>query len=265
MIYNPWFEPISTGDFAASYETEVTQATSPGYRYIEFGPHWFGNSSTWGVLADGVTKILRDAQFPGVENHPLLWKVGPGMEEMDWQLGDYLRTPVSRRLEPITIDLEEDTLSVPETYWEFAHPQLPIVKVTSYSETVLPLTRPGQEPTPTYFAVSFVASFQNRWAAFEDPNRWLIRFEDDLQSDQHKSHSYTPSQGGIDDETQGQLFPNYWHNTDYMQLRIIGPVVVRVYESDVIQPGTYSFTPRVTHWVDPGHIVPDDRQLWIKA
>ena len=70
--YNPWFEPISTGDFAASYETEVTQAISPGYRYIEFGPHWFGNSSTWGVLADGVTKILRDAQFPGVKNHPLL-------------------------------------------------------------------------------------------------------------------------------------------------------------------------------------------------
>ncbi len=139
------------------------------------------------------------------------------------------------------------------------------MKVTSYSETVLPLTLPGQEPTPTYLAVSFVASFQNRWAAFEDPNRWLIRFEDDLQSDQHKSHSYTPSQGGIDDETQGQLFPNYWHNTDYMQHRIIGPVVVQVYESDVTQPGIYSFRPKIAHWDAPGYIVPDDRQLMVKG
>ncbi len=131
---------------------------------------------------------------------------GEHLEEVDWQLGDYLRTPVSRREEYTKIDLEEDTFSVPKTYWEYAHPQLPIVQVTSYSETILPLTPPGQEPTPTSFAVTFVASFQNRWAAFEDPNRWLIRFEDDLQSDQNKSHSYTPSEGGIDHEMQGQLF-----------------------------------------------------------
>ena len=89
----------------------------------------------------------------------------------------------------------------------------------------------------------------------------MIRFEHDLRNDRYQSRSYLPSQGGIDDEMQGQLFQNYWHNTDYMQRRIIGPMVVQVYESDVIQPGIYSFIPKVSHWEAPGYIVPDDRQL----
>ena len=51
--------------------------------------------------------------------------------------------------------------------------------------------------------------------------------------------------------------PNQWDDTDYMQHRIIGPVVLTVHESPVLKPGTYSRIPRITHWEAPGYIVTD--------
>ena len=51
--------------------------------------------------------------------------------------------------------------------------------------------------------------------------------------------------------------PNQWDDTDYMQHRIIGPVVLTVHKSPVLQPGTYSRIPRITHWEAPGHILTD--------
>ena len=123
-----------------------------------------------------------------------------------------------------------------------------------------------EEPGPTYFAVSFVVSFQNRWESFGDQNRWLIRFEDDLKYDDNFNHRpFTTAQGAIDEELHAARFPDYWHGSDYMQHRLIGPVVVQVYESDVIEPGIYSINPRVTQWEAPGYIVPDDRQLMVKG
>ncbi len=50
-----------------------------------------------------------------------------------------------------------------------------------------------------------------------------------------------------------------------MQHRIIGPVVVQVYGSDVIQSGICRFIPKVSHWKAPGYIVPDERQLMVKG
>ena len=51
--------------------------------------------------------------------------------------------------------------------------------------------------------------------------------------------------------------PNYWHLSDYMQHRLIGPVVLQVYESEVLQPGIYSAVPKVTRWEAPEFILPD--------
>ena len=34
----------------------------------------------------------------------------------------------------------------------------------------------------TKYSVSFVISLQNRWASFDDPNRWIIRFKDNLET-----------------------------------------------------------------------------------
>ena len=61
-------------------------------------------------------------------------------------------------------------------------------------------------------------SLQNRWASFDDPNRWIIRFKDNL---------YRTKPWELDPELP---YPNYWDDTGYMQHRIIGPVVLTVHE-----------------------------------
>ena len=64
-----------------------------------------------------------------------------------------------------------------------------------------------------------------------------------------------------------RLFPRYWHSSDYMQHRIIGPVVVQVYEhdrerdrsGDPLQPGIYHAYPKVAEWEAPGPILRDEQ------
>ena len=73
--------------------------------------------------------------------------------------------------------------------------------------------------------------------------------------------------GGIYPEMHERLFPRYWHSSDYMQHRIIGPVVVQVYEQrrerelsrDPLQPGIYHAYPKVAEWDAPGPILRDEQ------
>ena len=108
--------------------------------------------------------------------------------------------------------------------------------------------------TNTSFAVSFVVAFQNRWTSFREPNRWLIRFEEDLKQHRYRRDLLHESIG-LDPDYHNQHFPDYWHATDYMQHSLIGPVVLQIYESDHLQPGTYAVTPRISHWEAPGPIL----------
>ena len=120
----------------------------------------------------------------------------------------------------------------------------------------------------TSYSVSFVMSFQNRWESFNDPNRWIIRFKEELG---HDLPFYFMPPWKLDEDLP---YPNYWDDTDYMQHRIIGPVVMTVHGvrapfssvwdkaalTPVLQPGTYSMTPRITEWAAPGHVL-TDRQV----
>ena len=51
--------------------------------------------------------------------------------------------------------------------------------------------------------------------------------------------------------------PGEWHYTDYMQHKIIGPVVIQIHKSPVLEPGIYSAVPSTNHWEAPGHIATD--------
>ena len=44
-----------------------------------------------------------------------------------------------------------------------------------------------------------------------------------------------------------------------MQHRIIGPVLLTVHESSVLQPGAYSRIPRISQWEAPGHILTEEQ------
>ena len=46
-----------------------------------------------------------------------------------------------------------------------------------------------------------------------------------------------------------------------MQHSIIGPVVLQIHESPVLEPGTYSVVPNATHWEVPGYIATDNQML----
>ena len=141
----------------------------------------------------------------------------------------------------------------------------------------MPFRVPGEELGRSDIAVSFVVSFQNRWASFDDPNRWLFRFEEEMREIQsiYKQGPLPGPLGGIDPEMHERMFPRYWHSSDYMQHRIIGPVVVQVYEPALtssgqpgkekklrespLQPGVYHAYPKVSEWEAPGPILRDEQ------
>ena len=194
--------------------------------------------------------------------------------------------------------------NIPQVTWEFLDPKLPILRVTAHAEQRLPLTDPAlpepprykdyQRETITRYSVSFVISLQNRWTSFDDPDRWIVRFGEDLELYIAPSHHVDRGQGKgpsyipdfwkdseiWKDSERGQsiykrfqsardylsytqdtrlTYPDYWDHTDYMQHRIIGPMMLTVHESPVLQPGTYTRVPRISRWEAPGHILTEEQ------
>ena len=266
-----------------------------------------------------MTKLLEEAKLSSAEPYPRDWWTqgeysGRKYMEMDsfaprdWTLDEYIRTGVEYP-GPEAVSFKHwqvEFHSIPQITWEFLDPKLPILRVTAHAEQRLPLTDPASYEPPnrnrysgnehiTRYSVSFVMSLQNRWTSFDDPDRWIVRFGEDLElymapphhvdRGQGKGPSYIPDYWkdpsnapdywkdndrepstryetiklvkdrlGYTQDT-GLTYPDYWDDTDYMQHRIIGPVLLTVHESPVLQPGTYSRIPRISQWEAPGHIL----------
>ena len=273
FIYHPWFEPVHFGndlryaDNAPYGGWEKKRGSFFSARW----PHWFGDNSTRGILLGTVTGLLEEAKAPGVTPHPSgWWKEGTrynryddenNLEARDWTLEEFTANTISftenDRVEaddytrPLTGINRHET---PRVEWEILHPQLPILRVTVHTDQFLPLAPAGAErlvprKDGTRYSVSFVMTLQNRWASFDDPNRWIVRFREDLEI-------YPVPPWKLEEDLP---YPNYWDDTDYMQHRIIGPVVMTVHESPVLEPGNYSAAPQITHWEAPGHILTDQQ------
>ena len=300
FIYHPWFEPVeyehleegitrygATRSHGGKRLDRYQRIEEDGKQKFVMMPHWFGDNSTRGVIADAVARALEQARRPGVKEHPvpaidILHSYGRNRETVaygeNWDLAAYLRTPISIIDRDDRHDLPSRAYVMPFVQWEFLHPRLPIIRVTSFVGTRLPLANPGEEQRTTGFAVSFVISFQNRWASFDDPNRWLTRFEHKLEV--RGNSDGKGSLGGINKKLHERRFPWYWHTTDYMQHRLIGPVIVQVYEETLreagaeiwpgiyavkaegpgaIEPGVYAVQPKVSHWEAPGPILKDEQ------
>ena len=296
FIYHPWFEEIYieprdsdlTGLQNHRIRVDRTGTNQPILQYQRYrlGPYWFGKSSTRGVLSDSIANMMKDAAYPTTELMPITWQTGgwsydrgdPGRSviEYNWKLDEYLRTAVSRYTEDtqsIRLRPQDQKYEIPGGFqkyyitphieWEFVHPKLPIIRITAQNSKVLPLTLPGTKtPGPTEYSVSFVISFQNRWESLEDPNRWVKRFKETPWGDGRGYHNFLNGETPWDytriryEETLGE-----WHHTDYMQHKIIGPVVLQIHESPVLEPGTYSVVPSVNNWEAPGYIATDQQIL----
>ena len=139
----------------------------------------------------------------------------------------------------------------PMVQWELVSPTLPIIRVTTYAEQRIPYLPRGQYLNTdhrdqgdsnhimtipvTRYAVSFVIAFQQRWDRFNQNER--------LQT-------YLPPETEYDFTADTV---NRWYATDMMHHSIIGPVVVEVYESPVLEPGVYQKNPHKTTWAAPGY------------
>ena len=262
FIYNPWFEPVFPERDKRTTHLNVGPSFSSYYKNDGAGPYWFGNNSVRGVLAETVAELLEEAKLPSAEPAKRPWfgedrKGKTDLRESEmrkWTMEEFISTTIS-------INNLENFHITPWVEWEILHPQLPILKITAHADQLLPLVPAGVEnPFPsrmrTKYSVSFVISLQNRWASFDDPNRWIIRFKDDLEV--YRSQPWT-----LDPELP---YPNHWDDTDYMQHRIIGPVVLTVHEYriPVLKPGNYSRAPSIAHWEAPGHILTDEQKRTIK-
>ena len=274
----PWFEPLEEKEINEGtklYHGRLRMDKYGGVRgktedgwdiwISTYAPHWFGKNSTRGVLSEAVAEALSEAIKPGAEDRDMLVRIlhprNGGGERTEygagWSLAEYLRTPIAippgshgfGRIKP-----NQYSHQMPTTQWEFLHPRLPIIRVTNFVRAQMPFRVPGENLMHFDIAVSFVVSFQNRWASFDDPNRWLFRFEEDMLGI-GRLHSQSQLVA-IHYARHERLFPRYWHSSDYMQHRIIGPVVVQVYEKgresdrsgDPLQPGIYHAYPKVAEW-----------------
>ena len=300
FIYNPWFENPDS-------RWKDVQKKNQEHQPI---PHWFGKNSTRGVLAEAVEKALQQAKKEDAKQAELPVEVKPEYGsriqkqhyDVNMSLGGYLRTPLTNNGLNMTRHL--DAHKTPFVQWELLHHRLPIVKVTATVITLLPLAGPDGEPATATFSTSFVMSFQNRWASFDDPGRSMIRRGEKAIWD-------SPRGSDSGEEFHKQHFPNYWHHDDYMQHRLIGPVVVTVHENPATKeavtiewcqeilkggapatirrdckrvmesgeeipaerppsaliPGTYAVEPRISHWKAPGPVLTDEQfpEYWVKS
>ena len=292
FIYNPWFEPVFVGeDSLEENDRRLAENASSSYHVgsyyrpeVGLGPYWFGNNSSRGVLAETVAELLEEAKEPQViPAQRGWWMIKPGRpgrtyevnlgKLRDWTIEEYISTTVSS-FESLRSGTDAETgqnieinRPTPKVEWEILHPQLPILRITAHAEGQnLPLTNPNEEEQQglTSYSVSFVMSVQHRWDSFQDPNRWIIRFKEGLALYPPPLHLYTEGNAysqqlhrdlSVQPPELELTYPNYWDDTDYMQHRIIGPVVLTVHSSTVLRPGNYSKAPRITHWEAPGHIL----------
>ena len=293
FIYNPWFEPVfPEANYRIPDNTDADHMSFPVSSYTRngAGPYWFGNNSVRGVLAETVAKLLEEAKLPSAEPAQALWfqknaTRKTDLEQVELQkltMEEFISTTISydkdrRKWSCGGIDGECQIMRefhvTPQVEWEILHPQLPILRITAHADQTLPLAPTGLKKIPqgdrlrkmrewgqisdmsTKYSVSFVISLQNRWASFNDPNRWIIRFKDNL---------YRTKPWELDPDLP---YPNYWDDTGYMQHRIIGPVVLTVHEYEtedgaipVLSPGNYSRVPSIAHWEAPGHILTDEQK-----
>ena len=170
FIYHPWFEPVdyreldkgTTGYGRTPSSLVSTQPPLDRYQRAEgekfkfvVMPHWFGANSTRGVIADAVARALEQARRPGVEEHPAPtfntmpsntpWKKAVYGGNRD--LASHLRTPIETMYDDdLPQGVSDSAYRMPFVQWEFLHPSLPIIKVTSFVARTLPLANPGRNP-----------------------------------------------------------------------------------------------------------------------
>ena len=154
-------------------------------------------------------------------------------------------------------DIMEESHITPWVECEILHPQLPILKITAHADQTLPLAPAGLEKSSpddamsTRYSVSFVISLQNRWASFDDPNRWIIRFQGQLL--------LRKTLGAGSEAALPQLLGRHRLHAAPDHRAVLLTVHGKGGKMSVLKPGNYSRAPSIAHWEAPGHILTDEQ------
>ena len=301
FLAHPWFDPMTGYELGHLEVTRISPGYGRGHVIQDISPPYFGRDSLRETIAQTVGQLLEDAVIKDAEPLMLRWGEIPSHGphgplsrlENPATLSEYIRRPFIPENGSRTLDQgfrATGSYTTPKVRWDFMSPSLPIVKVATTVTDRLPLRGPETRVSTdsdgteikidaTRYTVAFVVAFQNRWSIFEDPNRWAIRFKDSLRPIETKRDFqegdmgriaelrdcpsnciFTKEVGALDPNMEDH-WPNYWHASDYMHHSIIGPVVVTVHESKVLQPGTYTALPRINTWDAPGPILTADKLM----
>ena len=258
---------------------------SSSYKYSGAGPYWFGNNSVRGVLAETVAELLEEAKLPSTEPAQAPWfqknptrrtdLEAPEMQKLTME--EFISTTISSEDRwscssdhRSRCEIMQDSHITPWVEWEILHPQLPILKITAHADQTLPLAPAGLEK---------ISQDDQNFASYLRHVNEVQRILRDLAAEplgilRRPEPLDNPVQGRPGNlrsqpwELDPELpYPNYWDDTDYMQHRIIGPVVLTVHEYrtedgaiPVLKPGNYSRVPSIAHWEAPGHILTDEQK-----
>ena len=277
FLHHPWFEPWHELLYTSHYSSgEVSGSYTAAYKTI--GTPYFGRDSTREILAETVSQLITNSLQDPLETY-IHTGFTDGNDYPDFQHPapeDIMRVAFHRQSGPST--LENNLYPVPQVHWQFLHPELPIIRVAVVYENISLPYRSEIEiqhdiiPSPSQIVIEFVIAFQHRWTSFTDPNRWALKFNQHMQplevqpgTSRHcgpRPHTcqWTHRNGALDEKLQHK-FPNYWHQTDYMQHSLIGPVVLTVTNSLHLKPGTHAATPAITQWQAPGPILQEQNML----
>ena len=177
----------------------------------------------------------------------------------------------------------------PESQVTFIHPELPILQVVSVmarpacptpldpevqqgldphdmASNVKDLTR--KLPRCEYVTMVFNLALQRRWDKFDEPRRDIIQYAAAYRDYPELVYRDLSGQERCElDPAMDDLYPNYWHPTDYMHHSVLGPVAVIIwsynkYNEPVVNSGTYWVDLPRTEWAaDPSVSSPETARI----
>ena len=239
----PWFEPRLPGP--AGYREQGDTSL--------YCPCHFGEGSLKTSLLNAVVKAITDNLTPEAQFFPIMQQTGLAPDNLRdhlsfgyrFGMSEYMRRNWRRPPSDVIPNL------APTSDANFIHPELPILQVVSSVDIRLPYSLDPENQSIKELPIAtiqlvFNLALQRRWDTFDDPKRDINQYAA-AYLDYPESYRGNPLARGELDPTLDELYPNYWHPTDYMHHSVLGPVAV------IIRPGREDARALLkggTYWVD---------------
>ena len=264
----PWFEPLNPEARIGERDPDAPYGDTNVYC-----PCHFGEGSLKTNLLNAVVKVITKNLTPEAQFFPIMQETGLIPENLRDHLSFGYRFGMSDYMERRWRQPPSNTIPnlAPGSQANFIHPELPILQVVSSVTTRLPYSLDPEnqsikELPQASITLVFNLALQRRWDTFDDPRRDIIQYAAAyLDYPKPLYRNQRGQERGELDPALDDLYPNYWHPTDYMHHSILGPVAVIIsYGRDgvVVKDGTYWVDLPTTKWAaDPSAGSPETARI----